>query len=186
MITLYEILEVSEKASDEIIEKAYKVLAKKYHPDLQTPENKKSAEEKMKQLNDAYTTLSDKNKRAEYDTGLKRIREQEEIRKQNAIVNQSNNVQTRIVYTTNPNTQAQNNNIRYTNQYNYSEIRRQYEKEKFKAKLINIRDICIAIIIILIIIGILWLIPPTRKMMVEFYEDNILLQAIVNAFKAMW
>ena len=34
-ITLYEILEVSEKASKEIIEKAYRVLAKKYHPDLQ-------------------------------------------------------------------------------------------------------------------------------------------------------
>lgn len=34
-ITLYEVLEVSENASTEIIEKAYKVLAKKYHPDLQ-------------------------------------------------------------------------------------------------------------------------------------------------------
>ena len=33
--TLYELLEVSENASEEIIEKAYKVLAKKYHPDLQ-------------------------------------------------------------------------------------------------------------------------------------------------------
>mgnify|MGYP004462013251 CR=1 FL=1 len=33
--TLYELLEVSENASKEIIEKAYKVLAKKYHPDLQ-------------------------------------------------------------------------------------------------------------------------------------------------------
>ena len=33
--TLYEILEVSEKASQEVIEKAYKVLVKKYHPDLQ-------------------------------------------------------------------------------------------------------------------------------------------------------
>ena len=35
--TLYEVLEVSENASAEIIEKAYKVLAKKYHPDLQSP-----------------------------------------------------------------------------------------------------------------------------------------------------
>ena len=38
--TLYDILEVSEKASKEVIEKAYRVLAKKYHPDLQTDENK--------------------------------------------------------------------------------------------------------------------------------------------------
>ena len=36
--TLYEILEVSENASPEVIEKAYKILVKKYHPDLQPPE----------------------------------------------------------------------------------------------------------------------------------------------------
>ena len=42
--TLYEILEVSENASGEIIEKAYKTLAKKYHPDLQEEANKKQAE----------------------------------------------------------------------------------------------------------------------------------------------
>ena len=187
MITLYEILEVSEKASDEIIEKAYKVLAKRYHPDLQTPDNKENAEEKMKQLNDAYSTLSDKSKREEYDAGLKRIREQEEIRKKNEILRQNSNVQTRIVYTNAPNAQAHNyNTMRYTNQYNYSDIRRQYERENLKTKLTNIRDICIAIGIILAIIGILWIIPPTRGMMIEFYEDNILLQAIVKAFKAMW
>ena len=44
--TLYDILEVSEKASKEVIEKAYRVLAKKYHPDLQTDENKIKAESK--------------------------------------------------------------------------------------------------------------------------------------------
>lgn len=184
MITLYEILEVSEKASDEVIEKAYKVLAKKYHPDLQTPENKKSAEEKMKQLNDAYSTLADKSKRAEYDAGLARLRQREEIQRQNAVA--SNNIQTRIVYTNNPNVQNQTNNVRYTNQYNYSDIRRQYEKENLRAKLINLRDICISVLIILAIIGVLWLIPPTRQMMINFYEDNILLQSIVKAFQSMW
>ena len=38
--TLYDILEVSEQASKEVIEKAYRVLAKKYHPDLQKDETK--------------------------------------------------------------------------------------------------------------------------------------------------
>ena len=48
--TLYDILEVSEKASKEVIDKAYKVLAKKYHPDLQAEENKSKAEAKMKEV----------------------------------------------------------------------------------------------------------------------------------------
>ena len=51
--TLYEILQVSENASQEIIEKAYKVLAKKYHPDLQQEKDKKSAEDMMKKINEA-------------------------------------------------------------------------------------------------------------------------------------
>ena len=40
MENLYELLEVSEKASQEIIEKAYKTLAKKWHPDLQEGSNR--------------------------------------------------------------------------------------------------------------------------------------------------
>ncbi len=178
MKTLYEVLEVSEKASDEVIEKAYKVLAKKYHPDLQTPENKETAEGKMKQLNDAYETLSNKAKRAEYDAGLQRLRMEEDLRKQNAI-NQNNVVQTRVVYTTNPNMQVQN-------QYRYSDIKMQNEKERLRIKLINIRDMLIAIIIILAIIGILWLIPPTRELMIEFYEGNFIIKAIVEAIKSIF
>ena len=57
MTTLYEILEVSENASNEVIEKAYKVLVKKYHPDLQKPEDKEKAEAKMIQIYEAYDTL---------------------------------------------------------------------------------------------------------------------------------
>ena len=50
MKTLYEILEVSENASKEVIEKAYRVLAKKYHPDLQPEEKKQKAEEAIKKI----------------------------------------------------------------------------------------------------------------------------------------
>ena len=56
MINYYEVLEVSENASKEVIEKAYKALAKKYHPDL-NKDNPKEAESKMKQLNEAYEEL---------------------------------------------------------------------------------------------------------------------------------
>ena len=48
MKNYYEILEIDRNASKEIIEKAYKTLAKKYHPDVQEQNQKKIAEEKMK------------------------------------------------------------------------------------------------------------------------------------------
>lgn len=77
MKTLYEILEVSENASQEIIEKAYRVLAKKYHPDLQPQEKKQDAEQKMKMLNEAYSILSNTIKRKSYDEKLQEQRKQE-------------------------------------------------------------------------------------------------------------
>ena len=53
MKNYYEILEVDSKASPEVIEKAYKTLVKKYHPDLQNAINKNEYEEKMKEINEA-------------------------------------------------------------------------------------------------------------------------------------
>lgn len=66
----YEILEIDKNASSEIIEKAYKTLAKKYHPDLQEDEKKAVAEEHMKKINEAYAVLSDDVLRIEYDKNL--------------------------------------------------------------------------------------------------------------------
>ena len=61
----YEVLGVSKSASDEEIKKAYRKLAKQYHPDL-NPDNKE-AEAKFKEVNEAYEILSDKDKKARYD-----------------------------------------------------------------------------------------------------------------------
>lgn len=72
MKNYYEILEVNQKASKEVIEKAYKVLAKKYHPDLYTGEKKQYAERKIKEINAAYNILSDEFLREQYDYELKR------------------------------------------------------------------------------------------------------------------
>lgn len=69
----YDILQINKNASPEIIEKAYKVLAKKYHPDLQQEENKKQAEEFLKEINEAYEVLSDREKKASYDASLLEI-----------------------------------------------------------------------------------------------------------------
>lgn len=67
----YDILQVNQNASPEIIEKAYKTLAKKYHPDLQPEENKKQAEEILKDINEAYEILSNPISKVDYDNSLK-------------------------------------------------------------------------------------------------------------------
>lgn len=79
MKNYYEILEVNQKASGEIIEKAYKVLVKKYHPDLYTREKRAYAEQKIKDINEAYKILSDIFLREQYDTELQKQLEQEQI-----------------------------------------------------------------------------------------------------------
>ncbi|MDD4505168.1 MAG: DnaJ domain-containing protein, partial [Sulfurospirillaceae bacterium] len=62
--SLYDTLDVSQDASAEEIKKAYRRLARKYHPDI----NKDAgAEEKFKEINAAYEILSDEQKRRQYD-----------------------------------------------------------------------------------------------------------------------
>ncbi len=61
----YEVLGVEKNADDAAIKKAYRTLAKKYHPDM-NPGNKE-AEVKFKEVNEAYDVLSDADKRAKYD-----------------------------------------------------------------------------------------------------------------------
>ena len=62
----YAILGVDKNATDEEIKKAYRKMAKKWHPDA-NPNNRKEAEEKFKEVGEAYSTLSDPQKRRMYD-----------------------------------------------------------------------------------------------------------------------
>ena len=61
----YEVLGVSRSASDAEIKKAYRALAKKYHPDMNPGD--KEAEKKFKEASEAYAVLSDSEKRRQYD-----------------------------------------------------------------------------------------------------------------------
>ena len=191
MKNYYEILEVNKKASKEVIEKAYKVLVKKYHPDLYTGEKQKYAEKKIRDINEAYDVLSDEFLKRQYDVELERelekIYEQKYKSKENE--HQFNNYTNQT-----KSTSAKNeSNNSYTNQQKLSnqEYRRKMSsfsgvieltKELYKDKpkrdelkkftLKDIIAIIITIIIILLIGMALWFIPFTNSWMREFLFEN--------------
>lgn len=70
MTTLYDILQVSRHAEPEVIEKAYRVLSMKYHPDVAAASRKPEAERRMRDINAAYAVLGDAEKRRAYDAQL--------------------------------------------------------------------------------------------------------------------
>lgn len=74
----YAILGVPRDASDEAIKKAYRKLAKKYHPDLNrgNPE----AEQKFKEIGDAYRILSDKTARADYEKTARKAADEQKAK----------------------------------------------------------------------------------------------------------
>jgi curved DNA-binding protein len=77
----YDVLGINKSATPEEIKKTYRKLALKYHPDRN--QNKKEAEERFKEISEAYAVLSDKEKRAQYDrfgsTGFHQRFSQEDI-----------------------------------------------------------------------------------------------------------
>ena len=187
MLNLYEILEVSEKASKEVIDKAYHVLAKKYHPDLQQGEAKQKAEEKMKQINAAYEILGNDEKRKEYDAKLeaKRLEERQisEQRKQEETQYKQEQKQQTINeedYECNNAKKLQEEmNRAYANAYNNYlrslgyKVREPWTFKKFINLLKVLGILAIAILII-------WIFPPTHKMLVDLYTNNNVIKAIIN------
>ncbi len=137
MKDLYKTLEVDRNASIDVIEKAYKVLAKKYHPDLQsTQESKKVAEEKIKKINEAYEILKDNEKRKKYDLEL----EQEE--KRNTVNNTNHNSDyTNTNYSSSAVNGATYNNVNYKQNVGYKNNAESNNKQNYRSNLDQNNDI---------------------------------------------
>ena len=200
----YKILEVDQKASDEIIEKAYKTLVKKYHPDLQNLEKQKEYEEKMKLINEAYSVLSDDYKRTTYDEQL----QNETISKQEyqKILEENRNLkqelrdleQNRANTTNNINQQYQQQyQQRYQQQYQeqinravnqayqdayVQDMKNRGYKIKYKHTLKQYKNLIIAIVCVIVVFIILFQIPPIKRFFVNIYEENIIIKSIVDIF----
>jgi curved DNA-binding protein CbpA len=69
--TFYELLEISPSASQDEIKESYRFLTAAFHPDKHTEANRQRAESIMKSLNEAYSVLSDADKRRVYDASQK-------------------------------------------------------------------------------------------------------------------
>jgi len=208
MKTLYEILEVSENASKEVIEKAYRVLAKKYHPDLQPEEKKQKAEEAIKKINEAYAILSDEIKRKEYDETLKQKRLQDTTKSttwygtENFQQNNSQKEMTQDRNQTKEELKKQKKmeeelqkNLQNEYETKYQEAYENYLKSlgykiKYKWTWKNYRDFLITILIIALICTALWFFPLTHNWIIEFYESNSVIKAIVDVigkvFVGIW
>lgn len=195
MKNYYEILEVNPKASREVIEKAYRVLVRKYHPDLYSGEKQQYAEKKTKEINEAYRILSDEFLREQYDTEL----EKEEImyRKSN-YQTQKNREETK----TNRNnlTKQEKRNPLQKREYKpqvgsfgsilqlMKELIHDLAKSKEKREKLkemtkqDVFAIALTIIVVILIGVILWFIPFTNGWMRELLFENPLFNWIGGLF----
>lgn len=200
MKNYYEILEVNEHASIEVIEKAYRVLIKKYHPDLYVGEKKQYAEKRTRDINEAYRILSDEFLKEQYDAELKREQVEEYVKEQETMqerINRNNQNVRRQRAQTSP--RQQREQIKQNNQNNQKQQTHQIgtfggavalvkEIFKNKPKKISFKDLTkidmyaiLLTIAILIILGIiLWFIPFTNGWMRELIFENPLFRWMFN------
>ena len=202
----YDILEVNKNASPEIIEKAYKTLIKKYHPDLQENQLKNEYEEKIKKINEAYEILSDTEKRRIYNLNLKNT--EFSIDDYNNLYNENFNLKKEINYLKNKINNNSYNNLQkntYDNSLNNIEneinkkinnavnkayydayiqdLKNRGYKIKYKKTLRDFIALILTLLIITLISFILWHIPFINNYLINLYNENTALQFIINLFK---
>ena len=180
MKNYYEILEVNENASKEVIDKAYKVLAKKYHPDLQEEKNKKAAEEKIKSLNEAYEILSNPEKRKSYDAKIAILKDEEERKKQAQHQNYINNI-SNVYARQYTNVQKETEKNRVVNKQFQKEYKKELRKLKLQGFIRKVVATISVIAVVALICFIIYKIPATNRWLHNLYENNIIIKAIVDA-----
>ena len=195
----YEILEISENASQEIVEKAYKTLAMKYHPDLHGDSaGDEDYEEKLKLINEAYGVLKDKEKRAEYDEEMRIEAERDNLAaqriakkledvhaKDNIAMQEEFLAQQQEILNEAVKQQQEELNKAYEKAYNdayVQDLKRRGYKVKYKKTFKDYIPVIIAIIIVILVLIILWQIPFIRNYFIELYNNNSILQLILSPF----
>lgn len=192
----YEILEVDKNASPEIIKKAYTTLAKKYHPDLQNDDVKHLYEEKLKLINEAYETLSDEEKRKNYDLTIvdnyamleenlsKLSKENEFLRNQyeNSFTEQKNSYNEPTNDATSQNNYKEEQ-IRKAREQAYhdayiQDLKNRGYRIKYKKEPKDYFKNFIAALLTILILLFLWQLPFVR----DFILKNSIIQEIINIF----
>lgn len=206
----YDWLEISRNASPEVVEKAYKTLVKKYHPDLQEGENKQQAEEMIKKINEAYSVLSDETKRKQYDETIKEdtISKEDYDRLQQELNNMRKQSTTNDNHNTNHVTNMQptenekpEQNIEYQQQLENArkkayydayiqDLKRRGYKIRYKKTFKDYLKIFIVIIVVIVLCILLWVIPFTREKLIDFYNSNEIIKwmidMVINIFKSIF
>lgn len=188
MKNYYEILEVNKRASTEVIEKAYRVLVRKYHPDLYTGEKQIYAERKIKEINEAYHVLSDQFLREQYDGEL----EKEERNRYEEMYHRTpsfNKTQERKQNkTTNENKEKVEKPVKVGTLFSLIDLTKELftsRKKRKEVKEVTQKDIVAIVltIVITILIGVvLWFIPFTNGWMRELLFENPLFNWIGGLF----
>ena len=185
MKNYYKILQIDKDASPEIIKVAYKLLVKKNHPDLKEGEDKKNAEEKIKEINEAYDVLSNPTKKAEYDQTL--INENISQEQYNFILNENINLKKELNYF--HNLYNRNNYYKQKNTNMYNENINQNtsndainNNSKFKSIFNNLNEnikTLIAIVITFLIIFSVIKIPFLYSFVFENFSNGTLLIIVI-------
>ena len=185
MKNYYKILQVDKDASPEIIKVAYKLLVKKNHPDLKEGEDKKNAEEKIKEINEAYDVLSNPVKKSEYDQSI--INENVSQEQYNYILNENMNLKKELNYFHNLYNRNNYYKQKNTNMYNENINQNTSNDEinnnsKFKSIFNNLNEnikTLIAIVITFLIIFFVIKIPFLYSLVFENFGNGTLLIIVI-------